>query len=1206
MSFDPSIWPTAFQRLPLPRLMTMVGDGAFAKKTGAKCPFCESKGKWSMYEKNGRYYFKCHKPGCVANDPPPDVGHGEIGYLVLRKQLSLDDAKKEFLKLAVPDILEQQERERQQKNVTAAVTPEIEVEEPPVPQPSAPPPGKPPTPPSAPPMEPPDQPANVWDALWRKLVLAPHNKTKLMQQRGFSEELIKTLGFKSNNQSNRIHVESLLNDFPMDLLLHEGIYKDYRGGPRPNPQLLGWGLKRKARKDGEADEWDWTEPILIPYFDDAGTCFYLRPHKGGLSRGHEEDDDDDDDEPSCSSHVYCPFILANCPATIEGTAILTEGEFKGAAVFQCGLPVLCIPGISFVRNLAFRAELLGLLGRFGITDLVVCFDNEIKDDPAYPERYKPNPADRYDTQMWAEYIAIDLAREHFGPNKGRVRIGLLPDNLRENGKADFDSALSYFVRQQRDVTRGTQAARKIFTKLIDDARSHRQARELFPTESRRIIEWKLQRLFYKPLVPSGGDKERSLADRYRAVGETEVAKAYRAIVGCYFHRPKPEKDERKFRVTQATVANKAVEDAKATGVNGSEIRMLKLKAKAAWEYVKGLPEAVSDFTLNCDYKLHTHDQKAIRLVRIRNRNDSGKSDGQLLRLTGAQMSRGPEFMCFCYDTGRACWKGGQRLLSHLCEDMDHQSYMRDIYQINYYGHHPESGLWFFGDCAFGPQGNRIEADKNNIFWHEGIGYQVDASIDERGTTFEQGAPLMLAPHGGSAEGRKVDLGELFHDLCQDMFYTIGGYDGWLMLGLVFAYAASPELFTRFGGHPGIWLAGITSEGKTTIARWLMRIWGFKHLPGIRINKGTTHVAMNRNLAQYSCLPVWFDEYRKSEIDPDKEAVLRGAFDRNSASKGLMDHSNRTRSARLFTTPVVSGESSSSDGATRSRYANIIVSKHRRIGDGAARLLKVLDDSRDYYLVGRLLMESRPKFVEEVAKQISEFMSATDVIKEVPSDRMRLVYAAGYASFKCASELIKGPGFDERSKTMPDFREFLVQHAVQALQDVTSETFLNHFWSDVLSGLQRGKAKRHFFDIRYIERLETGLLKEVTEGDNKSEKVCYIVSKSVFDDYAQDLRARGEAPSLDLGDLRRQMAKEKYWVPSPKAEPRVHRARLNGALQTCWVISLERNGTGNYVFPFAEDLEQILEPNQPDPPEAVSHSDEESANTELLGTGKNGH
>ncbi|HZR05992.1 MAG TPA: hypothetical protein VFA61_09205 [Candidatus Udaeobacter sp.] len=45
-----------------------------------------------------------------------------------------------------------------------------------------------------------------------------------------------------------------------------------------------------------------------------------------------------------------------------------------------------------------------------------------------------------------------------------------------------------------------------------------------------------------------------------------------------------------------------------------------------------------------------------------------------------------------------------------------------------------------------------------------------------------------------------------------------------------------------------------------------------------------------------------------------------------AAKGLADHFNRTRSARIFTTPLVTGEGSSSDAATRSRYGHVNISE----------------------------------------------------------------------------------------------------------------------------------------------------------------------------------------------------------------------------------------------------------------------------------------
>src|SRR5262249_11882740 len=140
----------------------------------------------------------------------------------------------------------------------------------------------------------------------------------------------------------------------------------------------------------------------------------------------------------------------------------------------------------------------------------------------------------------------------------------------------------------------------------------------------------------------------------------------------------------------------------------------------------------------------------------------------------------------------------------------------------------------------------------------------------------------------------------------------------------------------------------------------------------------------------------------------------------------------------------------------------------------------------------------------------------------------------------------------------------------------SETFLTRFWTDVLSAVSRGKIKRHFFDLRYVKATKNGFLKEAT--DNKDAiRVCYIAPKPVFDEYAQDLRSRGDEKLLDLGDLRREMAKEPYWIPAPSAEPKVHRTTIYGSQQTCWVISLEKKSDGTYVFPFGEDFEQLLEP-----------------------------
>lgn len=52
---------------------------------------------------------------------------------------------------------------------------------------------------------------------------------------------------------------------------------------------------------------------------------------------------------------------------------------------------------------------------------------------------------------------------------------------------------------------------------------------------------------------------------------------------------------------------------------------------------------------------------------------------------------------------------------------------------------------------------------------------------------------------------------------------------------------------------------------------------------------------------------------------------------------------------------------------------------------------------------------------------------------------------------------------------------------------------------------------------------------------------------------------------------------------------------------CWVISLGVNGTGNHAFPFAEELEQIIEGDQPKGNSKPDHTsnNEDSINAELL-------
>ena len=149
---DLLIWQTARDRLPLPMLMTEMGDCAFTVK-GAPCPFClDNKKKWGLFKQdNGHHYFKCHKPGCAANDPVH--GHSEIGYIALRRGIDGKAASKECLRMAVPELV-----------VPEDDIPDLKRDE--------------------------TTPTNVWHGLWKKLPLTAADHKKLMEDRGFNDATV--------------------------------------------------------------------------------------------------------------------------------------------------------------------------------------------------------------------------------------------------------------------------------------------------------------------------------------------------------------------------------------------------------------------------------------------------------------------------------------------------------------------------------------------------------------------------------------------------------------------------------------------------------------------------------------------------------------------------------------------------------------------------------------------------------------------------------------------------------------------------------------------------------------------------------------------------------------------------------------------------------------------------------------------------------
>lgn len=213
------------------------------------------------------------------------------------------------------------------------------------------------------------------------LPLTSEHREELKKKRGFTDDVINKLQFKSCGEFVKT------NEFFNDL-----------------PDAFSNALSKTN--------------IVIPYFNANGHVIYIRPHKFGIAGE--------------SIPPYCPTALYGDDLS---TMVITESEFKAVASCIYGVPAIGIPGISSFSRSKFPG-LVTVLSALGVKKVIVCFDNEIKDNPEY-QNYKPDITKRFDTQLYAYITAYQLEKSNI-----EARIATLPEAWMFQGKIDIDSALA--------------------------------------------------------------------------------------------------------------------------------------------------------------------------------------------------------------------------------------------------------------------------------------------------------------------------------------------------------------------------------------------------------------------------------------------------------------------------------------------------------------------------------------------------------------------------------------------------------------------------------------------------------------------------------------------------------------------------------------------------------------------------------------------
>lgn len=289
---------------------------------------------------------------------------------------------------------------------------------------------------------------NLYSRLVGSMRLTDEHDASLRNERGFTDTLIDTGGFKSCGSYCAAIVDDLKRQFGIPCLKKYGLLTEANGFQKPAYQLL-------------------EDNILIPFRNAKGETFFVRPHKFGLTEQ--------------AIHPYQLFPL-------EGVVILAESEFKAAAANEFGFSSIGIPGISSFGGKHLDRLVTRIKAAHKVTKIVIIFDNEIKSDEKLPN-FKPDIKVRWDTQYWAVQMSHLLYREL---DRIPVLVGTLPDAWRENGKIDIDGALAQGHSKEE------------FRQVVESALKPNDYIKTLPEEGQAVVNHKLAvKHFYSPLKRVG-------------------------------------------------------------------------------------------------------------------------------------------------------------------------------------------------------------------------------------------------------------------------------------------------------------------------------------------------------------------------------------------------------------------------------------------------------------------------------------------------------------------------------------------------------------------------------------------------------------------------------------------------------------------------------------------------------------------------------
>lgn len=356
----------------------------------------------------------------------------------------------------------------------------------------------------------------------------------------------------------------------------------------------------------------------------------------------------------------------------------------------------------------------------------------------------------------------------------------------------------------------------------------------------------------------------------------------------------------------------------------------------------------------------------------------------------------------------------------------------------------EVGGWVFKNVMITSTGQVLTPDANGVFWRGASQGVKPANIS---------AGLMdsiVDINSGSLPQLCTDISmEGIDKMERDVICALGACVGDLNIAITLiawakANVYSVEIFREYGFFPLLLVWGRHGQGKTTLARWILNIFGM----GMGDQDGLTsvsqlrsNVGFERKSTFYHSLPMFVDEIRADKMCIDKYTFWRSFFNRSPRVMGTKEGFH-VKHIPVNATFGFFGQDTFTDSALRSRCVSIKMPVNEKDTASYEWL------NKNYMVMSGLMY----KWILEstVAEKSEMFARMRHLERHIVGLKVQVRMAKIWSLVAYFAEQIKDKHFPDM-----DFNEYLVNSIQEDVEDQQESEMLNEFWESVC-GLQSGE------------------------------------------------------------------------------------------------------------------------------------------------------